>query len=138
MNRRARMGTRLVLLSLAVGGLAGCGREGKKIEDFTPPADKARAAVEAALEHWKAGNPPGRVPNTTPAVEVTDSKWRGGQKLKGYEVLGEEPGTEPRFFKVRLTPPAGAAQEVRYAVVGIDPLLVFREDDFRALSGAGK
>jgi hypothetical protein len=128
----------LVLLACGLSALAGCSRQGAKVEDFTPPSDKARQALEAALNHWKSGQPPGKVPNTSPTVEVTDSKWKGGQKLKEYEILGEEPGTDPRFFRVRLTPPTGPAQEVKYAVVGIDPLLVFREEDFKALSGTGK
>lgn len=134
------MPNKLVLLALLAAGLtalAGCSREGTKVEDFTPSADKARPALEAALDHWKSGQPPGKVPGTTPAVEVVDSKWRGGQKLKGYEIVGEEPG-EPRYFKVRLTLATGAPQEARYAVIGIDPLLVYREEDFKALSGAGK
>jgi hypothetical protein len=141
MNRRTCVLFRLALCALLACGmsvLVGCSREGRKVEDFTPPADTARQALEAALNHWKSGQPPGKVPNTSPAVEVTDSKWKGGQKLKGFEILGEEPGTDPRFFKVRLTPPTGPAQEVKYAVVGIDPLLVFREEDFKALSGMGK
>ena len=127
-------------LALPIGGLVmllGCSKQGTRTEDFTPPADKARAALEAALNHWQNGKPPGTVPGTKPTVEVVDSKWKGGQQLKSYEILSEEPGTEPRFFKVRLTLAKGA-QEVRYAVLGIDPLWVYREEDFQLLSGAGK
>ncbi len=141
MNRTPRVFAQLGLLLLLAGGLlflVGCSREGKRTEDFTPPADKARQALEAALNHWKSGQQPGQVPGTSPTVEVVDSKWKAGQKLKEFEILGEEPGTEPRFFKVRLTPPTGPAQEVRYAVLGIDPLWVYREEDFKALSGTGK
>jgi hypothetical protein len=127
--------------ALALAGglalLAGCSKGGR-VEDFTPPADNARKALEAALNHWKAGHSPGTVPGTAPAVEATDSKWRAGQKLADYEVLGEDPaGPGPRTFKVRLTPAKGPPQEVRYMVLGIDPLLVYREDDFKKLSGTG-
>jgi len=118
--------------------VGGCSRHGTKTQDFTPPADKARQALESALNHWQNGNPHGAVPGTSPSVEVMDVKWRGGQKLKSYEILGEEPGTEPRFFKVRLTPAQGPPVEVRYAVVGIDPLWVYREEDYKSLSGMGK
>lgn len=117
---------------------AGCSRQGTRTQDFTPATDKARKALEAALEHWKGGNPPGTVPGTSPQVEVVDSNWRSGQKIASYEILGEEPGTEPPMFKVRLTPVSGAPQEVRYAVFGIDPLHVYREVDYKSLSGAGK
>jgi hypothetical protein len=118
--------------------LAGCSRQGTRNQDFIPPSDKAKKALTAALDYWQAGNPPGTVPGTSPKVEVVDSKWRNGQKLKSYEILGEEPGSEPRFFKVRLTPTQGAPQEVQYAVFGIEPLHVYREEDYKSLSGAGK
>jgi hypothetical protein len=139
--KEARVLRKVSLLSaLACALLAplGCSRQGTKSQDFTPPADKARQALEAALNHWQSGKPPGTVPETSPTVEVVDSKWRGGQKLKSFEILAEESGTEPRFFKVRLTLTQGQPIEVRYAVVGIDPLWVYREEDFNALSGAGK
>lgn len=127
------------VLTLMVGTLllAGCS-PGGKVEDFTPPADNARKALEAALGHWKSGNKPGTIPGITPVVEVLDSKWKAGQKITGYEVLGEDPaGPGPRTFKVRLTPAQGAPVEVKYIVVGIDPLWVYRDEDFRKLSGSG-
>ncbi len=119
--------------------LGGCGRGGK-VEDFTPPPAGARKALEAALTHWQSGGQPGAVPGTSPAVEVTDGKWRAGQKLKAFEVTGDEPveGAGPRFFKVRLTPATGPVVETRYAVLGIDPLLVYRDEDYQKLSGTGR
>ena len=124
---------------IVVLGALGCSKGGK-IEDFTPPADNARKALDAALKHWQAGQKPGTVPGTTPAVEVVDSKWQAGQSLKSFEVLGEDPGAAgaPRVFKVRLTPPTGAAVETKYYVVGIDPLWVYRDEDYQKLSGTGK
>ena len=117
--------------------LAGCSKGGR-VEDFTPPTDNARKAVEAALAHWQAGHPPGTIPGTAPPVEVLDSKWKAGQQLKAFEVLGEDtPGPGPRYFKVRLTPAKGSPQEVRYVVVGIDPLWVYREDDYKKMAGTG-
>jgi hypothetical protein len=129
------------LLPLTIGVLViltACSRQGTKTQDFIPPSDKARQALQAALDHWQAGHPPGRIPGTSPPVEVQDAKWKAGQKLKSYEILGEESGTEPRFFKVRLTPPQGDAVEERYVVFGIDPLHVCREEDYKKLSGMGK
>jgi hypothetical protein len=127
-----------VALTAALAGL-GCSKGGK-VEDFTPPADGARKALEAALKHWQGGQKPGTVPGTTPAVEVVDSKWQGGQALKAFEIVGEEPaaGTGPRVFKVRLTPTQGQPVETRYHVVGIDPVWVYRDEDFQKLSGTGK
>lgn len=138
MRSLARIGS---VSSLVVGLvlLAGCSK-GSRVEDFTPPANNARQALESALNNWQAGNPPGQVPGTKPPVEAVDSKWKAGQKLTGFEVLGEEPaaGNGPRFFKVRLTPTKGKPQEVRYAVFGIEPLWVYREDDYKQLEGMGK
>ena len=128
----------LALLACVLGFAIGCSRQGKRSEDFTPPADNARKALESALNYWQSGNPPGTIPSTTPTVEVVDSKWQSGQKLKSYEILSEESGGEQRFFKVRLIPVQGQPQEVRYAVVGINPLWVYREDDYKKLSGMGK
>ena len=117
--------------------LAGCS-PGGKVEDFTPPADNARKALEAALNHWQAGNKPGTVPGTSPTVEIVDAKWKAGQKITAYEILGEDPaGAGPRTFKVRLTVAGGAPMEVRYMVVGIDPLWVYRDEDFKKASGTG-
>jgi hypothetical protein len=124
----------------AVLAAAGCSGGGR-VEDFTPSADKARKALEAALAHWQGGGKPGSVPGTAaPVVEVTDSKWAAGQKLKSFEVVGDEPpaGAGPRFFKVKLTPASGSPVEAKYAVLGIDPLLVYRDEDYQKLSGVGK
>ena len=129
------------LLTLSAGMLVlltACSREGTRTQDFIPPTEKARQALEAALNHWQGGHPPGKVPGTNPPIEVQDFKWKAGQKLKSYEIVGEESGTEPRFFKVRLTPAEGAPIEVKYAVFGIDPLHVYREEDYQKLSGMGK
>ena len=125
-----------VLLIAVVVGCSG----GGKVEDFTPPPANARKALEAALTHWQGGGQPGPVPNTSPVVEVTDSKWKAGQKLKAFEITGDEPpaGAGPRFFKVKLTPATGAAVETRYAVLGIDPLLVYRDEDYQKMSGIGR
>jgi hypothetical protein len=128
---------RVLALTAGLLLLAGCS-PGGKVEDFTPPADNARKALEAALNHWQAGNKPGTVPGTSPTVEVLDSKWKAGQKITAYEVLGEEPaGPGPRTFKVRLTVANGPPLEVRYVVVGIDPLWVYRDEDYKKVSGAG-
>lgn len=128
------------LLAAGLLWLAGCGGGGGNVTDFTPPADRARAALTAALDHWKAGKPPGTVPGTAPVVEVTDTPWKNGQKLKGYEIVSETPpadGQGPRTFTVRLTLEKGPPVETQYMVLGIDPLLVYRKEDFAKLSGSG-
>jgi hypothetical protein len=129
----------VVLLATVVLFAAGCSGGGR-VEDFTPAEANARKALVAALNHWQGGGQPGAIPNTTPAVEATDTKWKGGQKIKSYEIVGDEPpaGAGPRWFKVRLVPIAGEAVETKYAVLGIDPLLVYRDEDYQKLSGMGR
>ena len=122
---------------IALIGVIGCG-QANKVEDFTPATNNARTALTAALEHWKAGKPLGTIPDTKPTVEVVDSQWRGGQKLKSYEIISEAPppqGQGPRTFTVRLTLAQGAPIETQYMVVGIEPLWVYRKEDFAKLSG---
>ncbi len=118
---------------LLAAGLCGCtSRQGH--ERYLPSEDKARQALQAALEAWKSGKPPGRVETgAPPAVQAVDSRWQSGQKLAAYEILKEEPGDGPKVFAVKLTlqKPAGSTQVVRYVVVGADPLWVYREDDYK-------
>jgi hypothetical protein len=139
-----QLSTRLIRIASIYGFLLvtfGCSSEGK-VEDFTPSEGNARKALEAALNHWQSGGQPGTVPNCSPVVEVTDGKWKSGQLLKSYEIHPEvkpaEPGPGPRFFKVRLTPPKGTVVETNYAVLGINPLLVYRDEDYQKMSGVGK
>ena len=125
-----------VVVFVALLAPLGCGKGGK-VEDFTPPADNARKALDAALAHWQAGNPPGTIPGASPAVEVLDSKWKAGARITGYEIVREEPGLTPPTFAVRLTFAKGPPEDAKYIVSGIDPLWVYREEDFKKLSGAG-
>jgi hypothetical protein len=54
--------------------------------------------------------------------------------LIDYEMLGEVSGEGPRTFVVRLKLDNPVAKrEVRYYLVGIDPLWVFRQEDYDAL-----
>ena len=123
---------------ILVMGLAGCSKGGR-VEDFKPDADRSRKALEAALTHWKEGQKSGTIPGTPP-IEAVDAKWKAGQKLLEFEILGEEPqsGAGPRVFKVRLTLAKGSPQEVRYFVFGIEPLSVYRDEDYKQLEAMGK
>jgi hypothetical protein len=126
----------MVLGSLFIG--LGCS-DSKTNEDFIPPSGNARKALETALTSWQEGQPHGTIATSVnPKIEVLDSKWRSGQKLVSYEILKEDTETNGhRYFTVRLTLGKGSPQEVRYVVIGIDPLWVYREEDFQKLSGTG-
>jgi hypothetical protein len=116
-----------------VGLLGGCGSDTGK---FVPASGAARSTLEPALAAWQKGDAPGQVAAGPPVIQVVDSKWKAGQKLAKYEILAEEPGGGPRWFSVKLTlqQPAGE-QVVKYVVLGNDPLWVYREEDYKKMSG---
>ena len=116
--------------------LAGAGCGARDYSKYVPPDDKARQALEAALAAWQNGQAPGKVEAGPVPIQVVDSRWRAGQKLRGFEILKEEPGEGPKVYSVRLTltKPAGV-QTVRYLVVGKVPLWVYREDDYKKPAG---
>jgi hypothetical protein len=113
----------------------GCASKG--YDKFIPSEDKARQALEAALNAWRDGKKPGPVEGAPMPVQVVDSQWLYGKQLRSYEIVGEEPNDGPRVFSVRLTlqKPAGQQATVRYYVVGKDPLWIYREDDYKAPAG---
>ena len=126
LSRAPRPGLFLLLVLLPA---AGCGRA-KPPE--APAAEAARQALTAALDAWKAGKPPGKVEGTSPRVHAVDTDWQRGQALEGYEIVGDEPGAGLRTFTVRLTLGGPTRpQEVRYVVLGLDPVNVLREEDFQ-------
>ena len=122
---------RLLLSALAAVLLtAGCDRT-QRHEDFVPSPDAARAAVEAYLRAWQAGDTAQTVPGTRPPVNVTDSLRAKGRTLTGYKILGEVPADAPRCLGVQLSlgnPPEEVRE--RYVVVGIDPIWMYRYDDY--------
>ena len=127
---------RLAKWAVAVGlaCLVGCKPAGQ--EKFTPSEAKARQALEAALTRWRDGQAkPEPFPLDNVQVQVADQTWTDGQKLQGFEIVGEEPaGTGPRVFTVKLKTAKGE-QTTKYYVVGIDPLWIYGEADYRKLSG---
>ena len=71
-------------------------------------------------------------------MRVLDRDWRAGKKLASYEITGEvaDMGDSPRLFRAKLTyADVKEPVETNYYVVGIDPLLIFREEDYRKVSG---
>ena len=114
--------------------LVGCGR-GDPYARYVPSEDSAESALKAGLEAWKDGAATGPVADTAkPAVIVVDSWREPQQKLQSYQILGEVPGNTPRCYAVRLNlRNPEAEQRVRFVIVGIDPLWVFRYEDFQLI-----
>jgi hypothetical protein len=120
---------------LLLAACAGCADRG--YEKYFPSQDRARQALESALRAWRDGTRPAAVAGTP--IEAVDRYVQKGEKIAGYEILKEEANDGPRVFSVQLTlqKPAGKQVTVRYYVLGKDPLWVYREEDFKALSGMG-
>jgi hypothetical protein len=113
----------------------GCGTS-QGYDRYVPRAADARAALDAALRAWKDGQAHGTVRQGTVAVEPIDPQWRDGKKLITYEIVQEERRENIPWFSVRLNVQGAAEpQTLRYVVMGIDPLWVYREDEFQRLSG---
>lgn len=126
---RTRTTVGAALLALALG--PGCARPGQRNEDFIPREDVAREAVEAALAAWVRGEAGQAVAGTNPQVMHIDENRSKGRTLTGYKILGPVPADAPLCFAVQLSlgNPRAEVRD-RYVVAGIDPLWVWRYDDY--------
>jgi hypothetical protein len=116
------------MLALATG--AGCSR-GQRNEDFVPSEDTARNALEAHLQSWMRGESTQVIVDTQPVVMIVDDLRLKGRTLTDYKILGPVPADAPICFAVQLSlgNPKADVRE-RYVVVGLDPLWVWRYDDY--------
>jgi hypothetical protein len=129
------MSKRLASACLAALMLVSVGCKGDKTPDYTPSADDAESALRRSLDAWKDGLPAGEIAGTTPLIFVTDASRKEGQVLSDYRILGETKGPSGRTFVVvlNLSNP-DEEQRTQYIVVGIDPLWVFRQEDYELLT----
>jgi hypothetical protein len=74
------------------------------------------------------------VPETTPAVHVTDTYRKPDESLVDYRILGEVPSDRKRCYAVELRFAPERAERTRFLVVGIEPLWVFRLEDAENLA----
>ena len=111
---------------------AGCG---SRARDYTPSPHAARASLELVLTEWSQGRLSGSIAGK-PNVQVVDTSRQQGQTLRSFSVLSETSvGAEGRCYVVRLQFDNSAADErARYVVVGIDPIWVFRKEDYDKLA----
>lgn len=126
---------RLIIVGVvSLFAVSGCGRQAPDYSPYTPGLDQAQEAVRLGLEAWKADQPPGELPGTRPVIHVTDAGRKAGQTLVDYRILGEARGSAGRTIAVilQLDHPREELR-ARYIVVGIDPLWVFRQEDYDLL-----
>ena len=123
--------TRFMMLAGSALLLLTAGGCGNGPSDALPSDDAAREALEAALKSWRDGGKPGPVAGMKPPVEVHDTPWSLGERLSSYEILREDKSAAEMRFSVRLslTKPE-RDQEVQYYVLGRDPVMVFRDEDY--------
>jgi hypothetical protein len=123
-RRQGRPELGVALLILLVG--SSCGGP-----NMNPQADRARTALEAALNAWREGKKPGNIEGTDPPVQAVDNDWTNGRKLAAFEILREEASDSDKRFAVKLTYATPTAEtESIYVVVGVSPIAVFREEDY--------
>ena len=127
------MNRRVVLLSLCslalITWIAGCG--GSSRDRYIPAASKAREALQTALNTWKTGTAHGPITTSKPAINVFDARWQAGKKLDSFEILEEVKNPDQPQFKVRLKLSGQPEETNIYLVIGIDPLQVFRDVDYK-------
>ena len=126
----------LALSGLLISGEGACTQRSAGYERYVPRAELAQEALDQVMAAWKNGEPVGPLQcNSSPiTINVADTMRRPGQRLVDYELLGEVSGEGPRTFVVRLKLDNPAAEhEVRYYLVGIDPLWVFHQEDYDGL-----
>jgi hypothetical protein len=113
--------------------LSGCGRA-KSAASYVPNANKARQALTLALSGWQQNNNAALSLDDQTVVQVVDQHRRPGQTLDEFTILGEVSGDGGRWFEVelKLANPV-QSEQVRYVIVGIDPLWVFRQPDYEML-----
>lgn len=124
----------LLFSALTIGFVSGCER-GPSAEDFVPPAETALSSLTALLENWQQGAPLDDLLQRTPAIRTADTQIPRDRLLTSFEILGETPVDGGRRFSVRLQLAAPAEEvDVQYVVVGIDPIWVFRKEDYDLLA----
>jgi hypothetical protein len=125
----------VAVTALCWGCNSGETSNGVPTDRYIPSPDRAQAALEAVLADWQAGRPREMIERLEVKVYPIDNQRKAGQELDSFEILGELPFTGARCYAVRLTLGNPAAdQKVRYVILGIDPLYVYRQEDFDLLN----
>lgn len=119
---------------LMAAGTFGCARSAN--DQFTPTDDTATTCLEAVLGAWRDGQPADQLADRQPGIRVADTCRLPGQKLLAFEVLSRSRGSAAGWtFVVRLQFDNPLAEErARFVVVGVDPIWVFRKEDYDMLA----
>lgn len=125
----------LLAIAAVLPCVAACNRSPAGYDRYVPSAAQAEEALAQVMAAWKEGRGAGplKLESAPVTIQVADSRRKPGQRLVDYELLGEVSGEGPRTFVVRLKLDNPSEElSVRYYLVGIDPLWVFRQEDYDA------
>ncbi len=126
----------LVNVSFVAGMLMsvlGCGNE--TAARYKPSSTTARDSLQTALTTWQSGAKHGTIQTSKPAIDMFDLRWQQGTKLESFEIGDEIKGREQPAFNVKIKLDKQTEENNVYLVVGIDPLLVFRDVDYQKATG---
>jgi len=98
---------------------------------YIPANTTARQALETALKTWQSGTAHGPITSSKPEIHVFEARWRGGKKLESFEIVEQLTGQEHPQFTVKLKLAGQPEETTTYHVVGIDPLNIFGEADYK-------
>ena len=119
--------------AIALVALGGCADRTRnaELQRFVPDAAAARGAVVAVFEEWKSGTSRNQNRGDSPHIEVVDNHRRPGRRILDYKVLGQTEFEGGRRLDTRVTwSDPEEVERIRFVVVGIDPLWVFRQEDY--------
>lgn len=128
--------TGLLASVLAIVLCPACGTDPGRGSNL-PEAGVARQAVEGALRAWQHSPQLERTTTAIRPIMFVEQQQPPGQRLRGFEILGETPGYEDegyRRFLVRLSLADPEESVVAaYYVFGQGPVWVYRAEDFEMI-----
>ncbi len=117
---------RALTLTALILAVAGCGSSRSKAD-----LDRGRQAVAAALDNWKAGEPPARLKSLPDPVEFAE-ELRATHTLVDYRIVRAD-GSDPEVIRytvtLQLRDKKGKAseREAVYAVALKSPVVIARD-----------
>lgn len=117
---------RALALTALILAVAGCGSSRSKAD-----LDRGRQAVAAALDNWKAGEPPARLKSLPDPVEFAE-ELRATHTLVDYRIVRAD-GSDPEVIRytvtLQLRDKKGKAseREAVYAVALKSPVVIARD-----------
>lgn len=124
------------VFSTLIFSMTGCGGSGEA--KYVPSEGSANEALNVALQAWRDGQPYGTITSYKVPIDTYDARWQAGEKLEKFEVIRSEQLDQHKAFVVKIKLASDQEeQEDTYLVIGNNPLMVFRKQDYDKASGVG-